>query len=596
MDSLDRRTLLRAFCGGLVGTATIAPGIANSPESVATATFDDQTTDGRTVLVAVVRTSVDATYTLTTVDHAITFAKGELPAGTDVEGFTVSLDRPLTRDRVLKFALYPSGGGSVLAKDTARVTLAAGVEYVEGLSVTRIEADPDFGFQWPYFLYAPPIRNDGRDRPVLVEPNNTGSATDDFEIHEREANGLIERGISRQISDQLGVPFLVPVFPRPVSDPVDWTHYVHQLDRDTLQLSSGPLARIDRQLLRMVDHARQRLEDESFPVGEKILLNGFSASGNFVERFTVLHPDRVSSVTAGGLNGMVLLPIERAKGHTLRYPVGVADVETITGDPIDLAALADVDQFFYMGGDDENDTIPFDDAWTSDTVRETALAVYGENMIKERFPYCQQAYERRGIEAQFRIYEGVGHDPAPATADIIEFHRRSIAGEDVSTLGQDVGVRATFDVTPNEPIAGVSVTFDASESRTNTGEILSYTWDFDDGGSAAGPIVTHTFTEPGPYTVTFEFVDDVGWVESASVTLSVAEAPDESDGDGPTETTDAPEKPAATVTSPTTAPDPTDPVDRTSGGTPGFGIPSTLAALVGAGYLLKRRFDADDRT
>ena len=587
--------MLRAFCSSLVGTATIAPGIVNARESVAAVTFDDQTTDGRTVIVATLETTVDATYTLTTVDHAVTFASGEIPAGTDVEGFTVTLDRPLTSDRVLKFALYPSGGGSVLAKDTARVTVAAGVEYVEGLPVTRIEADPDFGFHWPYFLYAPPIRNDGRDRPLLVEPNNTGSATDDVAIHERAAKNRIERGISRQISDQLGVPFLVPVFPRPVSDPVDWTHYVHQLDRDTLQLSSGPLARIDRQLLRMVDHARQRLEDESFPVDEKILLNGFSASGNFVERFTVLHPNRVSSVTAGGLNGMVLLPLERAKGHTLQYPVGIADVETLTGDPPDLAALEDVDRFFYMGSDDENDTIPFDDAWTSDELRETALAVYGEDMIKERFPYCQRAYERAGIEAQFRIYQGVGHDPAPATVDIIEFHRRSMAGEDVSTLGQDVGVRATFDVTPNDPIVGEAVRFDASESRTNTGEILSYTWDFDDGRSAAGPVVTHTFTEPGPYTVTFEFVDDTGWVESASVTLKVAKNPDESDGTGPTERTDAPEKPTTTVTTATPTSGTSDPADRADGGTPGFGIPSALAALVGAGYLRKRRLDAEDQ-
>jgi hypothetical protein len=111
------------------------------------------------------------------------------------------------------------------------------------------------------------------------------------------------------------------------------------------ELEEGPLERVDKQLLAMVDDARDRLDDEGYPVAEGLLLNGFSASGNFVERFASLHPDEVIAVTAGGINGMPLLPLDRADGRELPYHVGVGDIEELTGDAFDADAGADVHRF-----------------------------------------------------------------------------------------------------------------------------------------------------------------------------------------------------------------------------------------------------------
>jgi hypothetical protein len=168
------------------------------------------------------------------------------------------------------------------------------------------------------------------------------------------------------------------------------------------------------------------------------MLNGYSASGNFVDRFAVLHPERVVSVTAGGLNGMPILPLERADGHELPYHVGIANVEELTGDPANLDRLDTTNQFLYMGGEDDNDTIPFDDAWTDDDLRQTALEVYGEDMIEDRFPRSQEAYREAGVSAAFRVYDGVGHNPGPAMDDVIEFHRASMNGESVEAFGEDL--------------------------------------------------------------------------------------------------------------------------------------------------------------
>jgi hypothetical protein len=319
------------------------------------------------------------------------------------------------------------GGGLALSRRSDAVRAA---------NVRLVDADPGSGFNYPYFLYVPSrVRSDA---PIVVQPNDTPEGTsDEFAVHLEGARGTM-RGFPLAIADELNVPALVPVFPRPESDPVDWRHYTHQLDRDTLLIDDGPLERIDLQLLAMVDHAAARVEAETgAAVDEEILLNGFSSSGHFADRFTVLHAERVRSVTAGGLNGMALLPLTEAKGRTLRYQVGIADVESLTGESVDLSALSETNQFLYMGAEDTNDTLPYDDAWTSDALRDTARHVYGDDMVTERFPFCQTAYERAGVEAQFRVYEDLGHEYAPEH-EIVEFHRRSLTGADVSMYGHDL--------------------------------------------------------------------------------------------------------------------------------------------------------------
>lgn len=335
---------------------------------------------------------------------------------------------------------------------TSAALTSAGLSIVSNparaANVRLIEADPEAGFNYPYYLYVPQPESIRSDASIIVQPNDTpGGTTDDFEKHLDGARQTMH-GFPQIIADELGVPALVPVFPRPDSTPVDWTHYTHQLDRDTLMINDGPLERIDLQLLAMVDHAIDQIEAETdASIREEIMLNGFSSSGHFVDRFTVLHAERVLSVTAGGLNGMALLPLAEAEGHELRYHIGIADVDSITGESVDLPSLSETNQFLYMGAKDTNDTLPYDDAWTSDALRETAYQVYGDDMITERFPFCQAAYERAGVEAQFRIYEYLGHEYA-SEPEIVEFHRRSLAGDDVSMYGHDLaaGPTGTVDV------------------------------------------------------------------------------------------------------------------------------------------------------
>lgn len=309
---------------------------------------------------------------------------------------------------------------------------------------TLVDPNPEAGFHYPYFLRVP---EDPGPETILVEPTCSAHPSDNFDDHLQQAEERATRATGRTIADELRIPFVHPVFPRPVSDPVDWTHYIHSLDAETLRITDPPLNRVDLQLLSMFDDARERLADHGYHTGEKFLLNGFSASGTFVNRFAALHPERVLSVTAGGLNGMAVLPVMQptdlpleipsefvSRLDCLPYPVGVGDLVELIDAPFDLEAFREVNQFLYLGGQDTNDSLLYPDAWTGINARAAAILVYGEDIHNERFPRCETVYDELGIPAIFQTYAEADHTPLPAVNDIIEFHSRTLSGEPIEDI------------------------------------------------------------------------------------------------------------------------------------------------------------------
>lgn len=450
----------------------------------------------------------------------------------------LSLERELLEDEAIYVALLPTGGYDLdSAKEDAYDLIEATVEPKEeripGQEPTLIEADEDAGFNYPYYLYAPDTMPDA-SKPILVEPVNSGTASDDMDVHLDAAERTIDRGLSRSVADDLRSAFVVPVFPRPRRDPVGRSHYVHALDDTTMAIEDGPLERVDLQLLAMVEDARERLRDEEYPVEEGIMLNGFSASGNFVERFAALQPAAVISVTAGGLNGMPILPTTETWGqdgelHTLDFHVGVADLEDLIGEPFDVDAFANVNRFLYMGEIDMNDTIPYtDDAWTDEELQETALEVYGRNMQAERFPSSRAIFEAADHDAVFRMYRGAHHTPRPARDDLVEFHERSIAGDSIEELQRDLGGNvpnrdAAVRHTPRRTTTGIQVAFHAADTETRNRAPDSFEWAFGDGDTASGLHVTHTYAEPGTYEVTLTVTTDAGVTYSSEEFVEIVD-------------------------------------------------------------------------
>ncbi len=84
---------------------------------------------------------------------------------------------------------------------------------------------------------------------------------------------------------------------------------------------------------------------------------------------------------------------------------------------------------------------------------------------------------------------------------------------------------ARFTFAPLNPTVGQSVRFDASGSTDPDGAITQYIWDFGDGASGTGRVVTHTYRAAGTYTVRLTVRDDAGATDTTSATIEVGTTP-----------------------------------------------------------------------
>ncbi len=91
------------------------------------------------------------------------------------------------------------------------------------------------------------------------------------------------------------------------------------------------------------------------------------------------------------------------------------------------------------------------------------------------------------------------------------------------------GPKASFASTPVAATAGVPVHLDASGSSSTAGPITNYAWDFNGSktystNTGETPTTSHTFTEPGTYTVDLKVTESEGSSATISKTITVGAA------------------------------------------------------------------------
>ena len=288
-----------------------------------------------------------------------------------------------------------------------------------------IEPDEGDPFNFPYFLYIPDDISPEKNAFLVIEPNNSGFADDDLQKHIDKAERIATRDfyLGNYLARNLNVPLLVPVFPRRQTE---WKIYTHALDRDVMIQKDSPLERLDLQLIEMFNHARFKLNDKGIVSEEKFLLTGFSASGTFANRFTIIHPDKVKAVAAGGLNGLLMLPLDSLSGIGLKFPLGTSDLTDISDRDFQKELFIQTPQFYYMGELDDNDAIPYEDAFDQDE-REHIYFLLGREMLTERWNRCREIYNEYGVNATIKTFSSVGHEnPELIKEEVLEFFSEHI--------------------------------------------------------------------------------------------------------------------------------------------------------------------------
>ena len=298
----------------------------------------------------------------------------------------------------MKMILWFASGVALLA--LMHSSAAAATDY----QVRFVEANPEAGFNFPYYLRTPNPSVAAEPSVLIVESNNSG-VHDDFQVHiDAVAKHIAGRGPGPEVADTLNQPLLIPVFPRTKDR---WQLYTHALDRDSILIEDDALERVDLQLLRMVENAQSRLREGGGDVASKFVLVGFSASGTFSNRFAFLHPGRLLAVVSGAVNAFPMLPVPELRGRTLNFPLGTSDLQSFTGRPFDVEVWKNLPQFIFMGAADENDALKYDDAY-SERERTIVFRVLAEPMA-ERWAMAQAVYLEKKPNIKFATYGQVGH-------------------------------------------------------------------------------------------------------------------------------------------------------------------------------------------
>jgi predicted esterase len=218
-----------------------------------------------------------------------------------------------------------------------------------------------------------------------------------------------------EVASVLRVMVLTPVFPRPKTD---WQIYTHALDRDALTTEKKQFARFDLQLVAMIDDARETLAGkENLKFDKRVLINGFSASGMFANRFTFLHPERVKAAAIGSPGGWAIAPAPVYKEKTLRYPIGTGDFKTVSGAEFDLKKVRKVPLFIFIGDADDNDSVIFGDSYEEED-KNLIFELFGKTPV-ERWAISKTLYEQSKMNAEFRLYPNVAHTVTPEMRDDI---------------------------------------------------------------------------------------------------------------------------------------------------------------------------------
>lgn len=451
----QRRRILQLLGFSAIGAGAVTQaGTGHAASSTASVAVDDQETDGTSILITEAETDVSG-HLIIISDHQedgtnINYHTIDVEAGDQFSNEEIELTEPIAESQRIRVEIWESDDWETnLARDDAVVAVGESLnEVVTDPDVEFVEENPDAGFHFPYLLYTPSVpgeRDDSTDPepeswPLLVRCSPRKGSTSERDERFESGKNDIEQGRGRSLADELHVPTVVALIPAR-----DDERSFYLLDHNSLQVSDPPHERLDLQVLAMVEDARDRLADDPDlpPIAEKFHMDGYSSNGEFIEQFALLHPDRVNALSVGG-NGAVTLPkteldddidpIGEPEAETLPWPVGVADLEELTGDEFDKEAWLAVDQFRYIGEDDQWDPFEHDHPreyrhsqrylHLGDDRQELLLEIFGWEQVTERFVTARESYENIGAAAEFEVYEDTGHEvTGEIQRDIGRFHR-----------------------------------------------------------------------------------------------------------------------------------------------------------------------------
>lgn len=291
----------------------------------------------------------------------------------------------------------------------------------------RVPSNPTQGYNFEYLLFIPDgIRN--KTSLILESMNYKSCETNNpkEKIEYMYENYKSFRNLIHYCNQNSLFPILYPLIPRYYDNELNEEIYLNMLSSNSFKVSNKLYERVDLQIINMINDAKERLVKNNIYLDEKIIIHGFSASAKFANRFTLLHPELVKLVIAGGLGGTLTLPLRNMDNEELLYPVGIGNFSEITDEKI--KQFKSIKQFYYQGKNDEIDAfqsidgkgfIPYYKGIISSDELRQMYKFLGKD-INTRWENTQKIYNELCQNVILKTYENGKHNLNEAVEDIKE--------------------------------------------------------------------------------------------------------------------------------------------------------------------------------
>ncbi len=310
------------------------------------------------------------------------------------------------------------------------------------------------------------------------ENPNYGTYEDSYKAARMTAENMWFSPDYKRLVFEYNNPMLIPIIPRCNGLYTGYLGYnvYHEIYDNALRISKftendlEKFRGLDNQIANMITYSIDYLnETYNLNLDYKVITTGYSASSKMVNFFAALHPELVKMVIAGGTAGLTIIP-----SIEYDYPLGFKDI------PDNLEKFKTIPQFYYIGKEDTLDpsrprferrklkdengkyvldkngkpTYLYDERGNDlpemkDGKIKFVLDDNGEYILpnggyysleqthilydgniptdtQERFLYNEAIYEKEGVKAIFKRYEG-NHDinDPDLSVDIDEFYNNN---------------------------------------------------------------------------------------------------------------------------------------------------------------------------
>lgn len=182
----------------------------------------------------------------------------------------------------------------------------------------------------PFILVTPSTLKDGQT--LVMESNN---------LETNNTQKLLQQalGTAKDLNEMLkgSNPILIPILP---SEGYDAPYY-QQLSVECFQDGKRP----DLDVLDAINSAKEIMKKQyGIKLNDKIFLNGYSSSGCFAQRFSLIHPEIVDTACIGGASGSIPIP-----SNDLEYPLGIKNYEKLFGKKFDKKEYKKITFDYYVG-------------------------------------------------------------------------------------------------------------------------------------------------------------------------------------------------------------------------------------------------------